>query len=114
MKLAYLTGQYPKVSHTFIRREILGLEALGHEVVRLSVRPGDSGVVDPADLEEQRRTRVFFEASPLSWIAALASAAVRSPAALLRELLGAFRPGRPGAGVGRRIAYVLEAAWCSR
>ena len=29
MKLAYLVNQYPKVSHTFIRREIAALESLG-------------------------------------------------------------------------------------
>ena len=57
MKLAYLTGQYPKVSHTFVRREILGLEALGHQVIRLSVREADSGVVDPLDIEELDKTK---------------------------------------------------------
>jgi len=113
MKLAYLTGQYPKVSHTFIRREILGLEALGHEVVRLSVRSGDSGVVDPADVAERERTRVFFEASPGSWAAAFWATLRRAPARLLGETWRAVLRGLrgPGAGVGRRLAYVLEATW---
>ena len=30
MRIAYLVNQYPKVSHTFIRREIQALEALGY------------------------------------------------------------------------------------
>ncbi|MEM1340773.1 MAG: glycosyltransferase [Pseudomonadota bacterium] len=37
-KLAYLTGEYPAVSHTFILREIEALRALGLEVETCSVR----------------------------------------------------------------------------
>lgn len=113
MKLAYLTGQYPKVSHTFIRREILGLEERGHRVVRLSVREGDSGVVDPEDVAERERTRVFFRASPGDWLAAFARVLLRRPAGVLAHGLEALRRGwgGPGAGVLRRLAYLVEAAW---
>ena len=112
MKLAYLTGQYPKVSHTFVRREILGLEALGHEVVRLSVRKADSGVVDPLDLVELERTTVFFGSSPLRWASAFLAALVRAPGPLLRELAAVVtRLGRPGPALGQRAAYLLEAAF---
>ena len=38
MKIAYLVNHYPAISHSFIRREILALERLGHEVLRISVR----------------------------------------------------------------------------
>ena len=31
-RIAYLTGQYPAVSHTFILREILALRAMGFPV----------------------------------------------------------------------------------
>jgi glycosyltransferase involved in cell wall biosynthesis len=113
MKLAYLNGQYPKVSHTFIRREILALEALGHEVVRLSVRQGDSGVVDPGDVAERERTHVFFDASPVGWATALFAASLRVPASLSAEVARAISRGLSGVGpgVGRRLAYVVEAAW---
>ncbi len=30
--IAYLTGEYPKVSHTFIQREVAALRALGAEI----------------------------------------------------------------------------------
>jgi len=112
MKLAYLTGQYPKVSHTFVRREILGLEALGHEVVRLSVREADSGVVDPLDIAEREKTVVFFRVSALRWVGALAEAFLRAPLALLSEFARVFAKLRaPGPGVARRIAYLLEASF---
>lgn len=112
MKLAYLTGQYPKVSHTFVRREILGLEALGHDVLRLSVRDADSGVVDPLDIDELAKTNVFFSASPLRWISAFASAFVRAPLAVCRELAQIVSKLRaPGPGITQRFAYLLEATF---
>lgn len=36
MRIAYLINQYPKVSHSFIRREILELERAGVEVLDVS------------------------------------------------------------------------------
>ena len=38
MKIGYLVNQYPKVSHSFVRREIAALEALGQTVSRYTVR----------------------------------------------------------------------------
>jgi hypothetical protein len=49
LKIAYLTNQYPKISHTFIRREIEALEGLGVEVLRYSVRPSPDVLIDAAD-----------------------------------------------------------------
>lgn len=37
MRIAYLVNQYPKISHSFIRREILALERQGFEVVRIAI-----------------------------------------------------------------------------
>src|SRR6476469_3053696 len=39
LALAYLATYYPTLSHTFIQREILGLEDCGVQVVRFSTRP---------------------------------------------------------------------------
>ncbi|MEZ4281064.1 MAG: glycosyltransferase [Myxococcota bacterium] len=110
MKIAYLTGQYPKVSHTFIRREIQGLEARGHEILRLSVRPADSGIADPADRAERDRTETFF-AFPRAQVALdFLRTAARQPLAIARELGGIARSAlRPGPGVVQRIAYLVEA-----
>ena len=54
MRIAYLINQYPKVSHSFIRREILALERQGFEIMRISLRGWDNDLVDDAD---SRRTR---------------------------------------------------------
>ncbi|HHX89099.1 MAG TPA: colanic acid biosynthesis glycosyltransferase WcaL, partial [Paracoccus sp.] len=47
MRVAYLINQYPKVSHTFIRREILALEGQGVAVARFALRGWDGDAVDP-------------------------------------------------------------------
>ena len=60
MKVAYLTNQYPKISHTFIRREIAGLEQAGLEVERISVRSSREHLVDERDVSERERTRVLL------------------------------------------------------
>ena len=42
MKVAYLVNQYPHVSHSFIRREILALEAHGVTVERFTTDSGSA------------------------------------------------------------------------
>lgn len=56
MKLAYFTNQYPKVSHSFIRREILALEKLGHEVERFALKSDEAELVDSLDEQEFSKT----------------------------------------------------------
>lgn len=65
--IVYLVNQYPAVSHTFIRREILALERQGLEVVRVAMRPGRS-LVDPVDLAERSKTTYILEnRARLAW-----------------------------------------------
>jgi hypothetical protein len=47
MRIAYFINQYPKVSHTFIRREIQALEAMGLRVERFALRSPAEELVDP-------------------------------------------------------------------
>ena len=51
--IAYLVNQYPKVSHSFIRREILALERQGMEVQRIALRGWDAELVDDGDITEK-------------------------------------------------------------
>ena len=61
MIVAYLTSFYPHGSHSFIRREIVGVEAHGVTVERFSIRP-PARLVDPADMAEAERTTVLLAA----------------------------------------------------
>lgn len=62
MKIAYVVNQYPKVSHSFIRREILALERQGLTIDRYALRGwDDTTLVDPQDIEERDRTRFVLQ-----------------------------------------------------
>ena len=61
--VAYFVNQYPKVSHTFIRREIAALERQGVRVVRFALRGWDADVRDPEDIAERERTRYVLQGS---------------------------------------------------
>jgi colanic acid/amylovoran biosynthesis glycosyltransferase len=60
MRVAYLVNQYPKVSHSFIRREILALERRGVEVLRYASRGWADTLADPADAAEREKTRYLL------------------------------------------------------
>jgi colanic acid/amylovoran biosynthesis glycosyltransferase len=120
MRIAYLVNQYPKVSHTFVRREILALEARGVQVERFSIRDTHGEIRDDEDAIEATRTTVLMPNSTPEaagvLLAALARVAPASPlrmaeASQLALTLGA-RALRPAAAA----AYLGEAAtllrWC--
>lgn len=84
MRIAYLTNQYPKVSHTFIRREIAALEAMGEQVVRYSVRPTPDQLIDADDKAEEQKTRVLLAEGVGRIGGAVAQVAARRPEAFAR------------------------------
>ncbi|MDE4096534.1 glycosyltransferase family 4 protein [Phaeobacter gallaeciensis] len=56
-KLAYLTGEYPRASDTFIQREVAALRALGHDVLTCSIRTtGGEHLVGPEQRQEHALT----------------------------------------------------------
>jgi colanic acid/amylovoran biosynthesis glycosyltransferase len=110
MKLAYLVNQYPRVSHTFIRREIAALEAAGLEVARFSIRQSPEEVVDPADRAELARTRVILSVGVTGLLVALLGRLARAPWRLLHTVLLTLRIGwRSDRGLSRHLAYLAEA-----
>ncbi len=79
MKLAYFTNQYPKISHTFIRREIAALEALGWEIARYTIRGAPEELEDPLDRDEALITRRILDGDFAGLAAAVSRVAVQSP-----------------------------------
>lgn len=110
-RLAYLTTEYPKVSHTFIRREIVELERRGHTVIRLAIRHSGGAVADEADQQEFSRT--FHCLSQPVWRLILATllAMVTRPLGWWRALRTTLRMcRRSDRGLITHLAYLAEAA----
>ena len=119
MKIGYFVNQYPAVSHTFIRREIQALEALGVEIVRYALRPRADGLTDPEDKRELERTAHVLGSGIPVLLCSTAKAFLTQPRAALDALRMALRIGwRSDRGLLRHLAYVAEAAvladWCRR
>jgi colanic acid/amylovoran biosynthesis glycosyltransferase len=112
-RIAVLVNAYPKVSHTFVRREILALEALGWSVRRFAIRASDEELPDPADRAELERTTVLLAGGPLAFTARYVRALARGlarPRQLGRGLALAWRlGGRAQRGRSVQFAYLLEA-----
>ena len=94
MRIAYLINQYPKVSHSFIRREILALERQGFDVLRIAVRGWDAELADAEDRSEQARTTYLLEDGVGALAKAVLRVATRSPGRFLAALRLALRMGR--------------------
>lgn len=110
MKLAYFINQYPKVSHSFIRREILALERIGYDVERISLRSDKDELVDPLDQNELAKTRYILAEHPLKIASAFTKTFCSSPQLFLKSLKVAIRLGlRSDRGLIRHLIYLIEA-----
>ena len=94
MRVAYLVNQYPKVSHTFIRREILALERQGVAVRRFAVRGWDAEVVDPEDRAEQGRTQYLLQHGLVPLLLAVLAQVLSAPRRFMAALGLALRMAR--------------------
>lgn len=94
LRIAYFINQYPKVSHSFIRREILAMERQGFEIQRIALHGWDGDLVDEEDRRERTRTRYLLQEgfTPLLW-AALRTL-LMAPGHFLSALALALRMGR--------------------
>lgn len=94
MRVAYFINQYPKVSHSFIRREILALERQGLDVLRIALRGWDAELVDVEDLSERDKTQYVLLHGLRGLLGPLLKTALLQPAKMLRALLWATRLAR--------------------
>ena len=105
--VAYLINQYPRASHSFIRREILALEAQGVTVHRFAIRPF-AEVVDEADKAEEAKTHVLLKGGTLA-SSTLATLLTR-PGTFIRALRLTIKVGRRSErGTLRHLVYLAEA-----
>ena len=110
LKVAYLVNQYPKVSHSFIRREIHALERRGVAVSRFALRGWDAATPDPADAVEQGRTRYLLRRGVAGLLPAVLRTLLARPGrfvdALARAVKLSHRADRP---LAYHLIYLAEA-----
>ena len=94
MRIAYLINQYPKVSHVFIRREILALERRGIDILRIAIRGENDELVDDEDHLERKRTRYVLREGAPALLLALIRMLLTRPLRLIAALRLACRMSR--------------------
>lgn len=109
MRIAYFINQYPKVSHSFIRREILALERQGIEVQRIALRGWEGDLVDEEDLRERSKTR-FVLKDGLRLLFYLIKTVCAHPVCLFSALRMAWRLGcKADRSLPYHLVYLIEA-----
>jgi colanic acid/amylovoran biosynthesis glycosyltransferase len=97
MRIAYLTGEYPRATDTFIQREVAGLRNLGVEVHTFSVRPtGAEHIVGPEQQAERDRTTTLLPPQLPQLLYAHISLLLRSPRCYAQGLKLAWAGRSPG------------------
>jgi glycosyltransferase involved in cell wall biosynthesis len=116
-RIAYLTGEYPRATDTWIQWEIAGIRNQGIEVTTFSVRrPGPEHLVGPEQRDGQAETVYLLErARSAGLLSAHAGTLVRSPGRYLSGLRLAWRTKRPGFRGGLyQLFYFAEAVVLAR
>ena len=112
MKIAYFVNQYPKVSHSFIRREIVALETQGFPIERFALRGWDGDLVDQEDVAERGRTAYVLGHGLLPVILAFLRELTVNTRAMLHGLRWTVRLARySDRSLLRHVVSLAEAAW---
>ena len=115
MRIAYLVNCYPAPSHSFIRREIAGVEAAGLTVLRYSIRAAPPSLPDPRDAAEREVTTTVLTQGMFALAGTFLIEALTHPLGFARALGRAFAMARASWGSAwRQLAYLAEAAWLCR
>jgi len=117
MRLAYITGEYPRATDTFIQRDIAALRRQGAEVFSFSIRrTDDKHMVGREQREERARTfYILAAANPLALLIAHFFLFFQSPARYFKAVALALelrQPGLKGSIYG--LFYFLEAGILAR
>ena len=110
LKIAYFINQYPKVSHSFIRREIMALERQGFEVQRIALRGWDGPLPDPDDRAEREKTRYVLRDGAWGLLLPALRALLRTPSRFVAAVrLAAQMAHDSDRPLAYHLIYVAEA-----
>jgi glycosyltransferase involved in cell wall biosynthesis len=112
LKIAYIVNQYPRVSHSFIRREILAMERQGFEVQRIALRGWKESLPDAEDRQEQEKTQYVLRTGLLGLLVPWLLRLLRSPLRMSSALCLAVRLSRQTDG--RLLHHLVCVAEASR
>lgn len=104
LRIAYFINHYPKVSHSFIRREVLALERQGFEVQRIALRGWENPLPDEEDRQEQKRTLYVLRSGLWGLLLPTLRTLLRSPTCFFAALTLAMKMAR---GSDRPLSYHL-------
>lgn len=116
-RIAYLTGEYPRATDTWMQREVAALRRQGIEVDFFAARrPGDEHMVGPEQRAERERTTYLVPLlRPGSLLRAHLGLMARSPRRYAQGLALQWRTRRPGLpGSLYQLMYFLEAGLLAR
>lgn len=94
--IGYLASQYPAASHTFIRREVEAVRALGVPVSTYAVRRAPHPIDGEREKRAQAETFTILDTPPLRLVAAALAEGASRPARAFATLRLALRHRVPG------------------
>ena len=111
MHIAYLTGEYPRATDTFIQREVAALRELGVDVHTFSIRrTGDEHIVGTEQQRERDRTFYILPVNAINLLLTHISLFISSPNRYLRALKLAWATRQNGLrAILYQLFYFLEA-----
>ena len=116
LRIAYMTGEYPRATDTFIQREVVALRTQGAHVETFSVRrPPEKEFVGPEQTAERDRTHYLVPACPMDLLTSHISLLLRTPGRYFSALRLAMKTRSPGLKAFLwQLAYFAEAAMVAR
>lgn len=112
MKIAYITGEYPRATDTFIQREVSNLRKHGLAVQTYAVRkPSLDHLVGDEQKAERARTDYLLPLNPLFLLWCHLNCAITQPGNYWQGIKLALKTSQPGFKGGLyQLFYFLEAA----
>ncbi|WP_434555444.1 glycosyltransferase family 4 protein [Prochlorothrix hollandica] len=116
MRIAYLTGQYPRATDTFIQREVQALRDRGLDVQTFAVRPpGIEQLVGTEQHQEFANTTYILPPKLWDLVRFNLSLLVTAPRRYVRAIKLAVSTAQPGLKGGLYQAfYFAEAGWLAQ
>lgn len=111
MRIAYLTGEYPRATDTFIQREVAALRENGVDVYTFSIRrTGDEHIVGPEQKAERDRTFYILPVNAIALLLTHLNLLFSSPVRYLQALNLAWSTRQHGLrGTLYQMFYFAEA-----